>query len=247
MAYSSAEKEFYQRHYDGGLRLATQSLSDTETKHFLPGKRYHLLMSELDRQKRYGTAVEIGCSGGDCVAFMADKFKFDQIIGLDIGFPDEMQQQMANVRFRQANANERLPIDDASVDVFVAMMVIEHLFDPFHAFAEIRRVLSPNGKAFVNLPLVTSIKNRLRLLSGKVPVTSVAFDRWFDDKEWDGNHLHYFSLDAIRKLAGQNGLEVTRTACVGPNHKLKDLAPTFLANELSFVLEHRGAASTVGK
>ena len=239
MAYSSAEKEFYQRHYDGGLQIATQTLGETETKHFLPGKRYHLLMSELDRQKRY--------SGGDCVAFMADKFKFDQIIGLDIGFPDEMRQQTANVHFRQANANERLPLDDASVDVFVAMMVIEHLFDPFHAFAEIRRVLSPSGKAFVNLPLVTSIKNRLRLLRGKVPVTSVGFDRWFDDKEWDGNHLHYFSLDAIRKLAGQNGLEVTRTACVGPNHKLMDVGPTFVANELSFVLEHPRSAANVAR
>ena len=45
MAYSSAEKEFYQRHYDGGLRLATQPLGETETKHFLPRKRYHQLMT----------------------------------------------------------------------------------------------------------------------------------------------------------------------------------------------------------
>ena len=66
------------------------------------------------------------------------------------------------------------------------MMVIEHLFDPFHAFREIERVLSPTGQGFINLPLVTSLKNRLRLLGGNLPVTSVSFDRWLVDKEWDG-------------------------------------------------------------
>lgn len=244
MAYSSAEKEFYQRHYQGGLQIDQVSLEETEAKHFRPGKRYHLMMTELARDQQYGRAVEIGCSGGDCVAFMANEFKFTEVIGLDIGFPDEMQQRDEHIRFMQANANQRLPIEDGSVDVLVAMMVIEHLFDPFHAFAEVKRMLSPRGKAFVNLPLVTSIKNRLRLLAGRLPVTSVAFDRWFDDKEWDGNHLHYFSLESIRRLASQHGLEVGRTAAVGSNHKLKNLAPTYLANELSFVLAHRTGSLT---
>lgn len=240
MAYSSAEKQFYQRHYHGGLRTATpDSLDATEQKHFVPGKRYHLILSELDAKRQYGTAVEIGCSNGDCVVYLNRHFRFDSVVGLDIAFPDDMQQEVDGVRFQQANGNEALPLADGSVDVFVAMMVIEHLFDPFQAFAEIKRVLSPDGKAFVNLPLVTSIKNRMRLLAGRLPVTSVGFGRWFDDREWDGNHLHYFSLEAIHRLAAQYGLEVSRTACVGSNHRLKDLAPTFLANELSFVLRHR--------
>lgn len=242
MAYSSAEKQFYQRHYNGGLRTATpESLGATERTHFIPGKRYHLILDELDPQQQYGTAVEIGCSNGDCVVFLNRRFKFRDVIGLDIAFPDDMHQELEGVRFMQANGNQPLPLDNGSVDVFLAMMVIEHLFDPFQAFAEIKRVLTPTGRAFVNLPLVTSIKNRLRLLGGRVPVTSVGFDRWFDDKEWDGNHLHYFSLDAIHRLAALNGLEVSRTACVGANHRLKNLAPTFLANELSFVLRHRQA------
>ena len=240
MAYSSAEKEFYQRHYAGGLGSAKRAtVSDTEARHFVPGKRYHLIMSELDPQRQYGTAVEIGCSDGDCAVFIGNRFKFDKVVGVDIAFPDDMQQETAGVTFMQANSNEKLPLADGSIDVYVAMMVIEHLFDPFHAFREIKRMLSPDGKAFVNLPLVTSIKNRLRLLCGRVPVTSVPFDRWFDDKEWDGNHLHYFSVDSIRRLAALNGLEVTRLACVGPNHQVKNLAPSFLANELSFVLKHR--------
>lgn len=245
MSYASSEKEFYQRHYQGGLSVEGRaSLADTRAAHYSPGKRYHLLMTELDKTKRYGTAVEIGCADGDCIAFLASEFRFEQAIGIDIAFPDGMQQDVAGVRFLQANSNERLPLDDGSVDVFVAMMVIEHLFDPFHAFSEIKRVLSPSGRAFVNLPLVTSIKNRLRLLTGKLPVTSVAFDRWLVDKEWDGNHLHYFSMDAIRRLTALCGLEMTRTAGVGSHHQLKSMAPSLFANEVSFVVQHPGAATS---
>ena len=240
MAYSSAEKEFYQRHYAGGLGTAKRAaVADTQALHFAPGKRYHLIMDELDPQRRYGTAVEIGCSDGDCAVFLHNRFKFDQVIGIDIAFPDDMQREVAGVKFMQANSNEKLPLEDASVEVYVAMMVIEHLFDPFHAFRDIKRVLAPDGMAFVNLPLVTSIKNRVRLLCGQVPITSVPFDRWFVDKEWDGNHLHYFSLDSIRRLADLCGLVVTRVACVGPRYQWKNLAPSFLANELSFVMKHK--------
>ena len=237
MAYSSAEKEFYQRHYQGELKAADAGdFGGAERNHFAPGKRYHLLLSELDPQQRYGTAVEIGCSDGYCIAYLGSRFNFDKLVGLDIAFADGLQKRVGAVDFVQANSNERLPLEDGSVDVYVAMMVIEHLFDPFHAFREIERVLSPTGLGFINLPLVTSLKNRLRLLFGNLPVTSVAFDRWLIDKEWDGNHLHYFSMDSIRRLCAQSGLEVVKVAGVGSHHQLKSMLPNLLANEVSFVV-----------
>lgn len=239
MAYSSSEKAFYQRHYEGGLELAPVASPDAvKAANYAPGKRYHLLLSELKAGQRYGTAVEIGCADGDCIRYLASQFQFDQVVGIDIAFADGMAKEVGGVQFLQANSNERLPLEDSSVDVYIAMMVIEHLFDPFHSFKEIKRVLSPTGQAYVNLPLVTSIKNRFRLLMGKLPVTSVPFERWLEDKEWDGNHLHYFSVDAIERLAALCGLKVTKVAGVGSNYKLKTMMPRLLANELSFVLEH---------
>jgi SAM-dependent methyltransferase len=239
MAYASAEKEFYQRHYEGQLQTRrTYSLDEIRATHFLPGQRYHLLLTELRKGNTYGTVVEVGCADGDCIVFLAKEFQFAQAIGIDIGFPDDMAQEIEKVRFIQANSNQRLPLEDSSVDVFVAMMVIEHLFDPFHAFQEIKRVLSPTGMAFINLPLVTSLKNRLRLLCGRLPITSVPFDKWLVDREWDGNHLHYFSLDSICRLSEACGLKVVRQAGVGSFHRLKTAAPRMLANEISFVVQH---------
>ena len=60
------------------------------------------------------------------------------------------------------------------------MMVIEHLFDPFHSFKRVHDLLRPDGIAFINLPLVTNIKNRINLLLGKLPETSIGYNKWFE-------------------------------------------------------------------
>lgn len=90
--------------------------------------------------------------------------------------------------------------------------------------------------AYVNLPLVTSLKNRLRLLAGFVPVTSISFDKWFDERGWDGNHLHYFSLAAIRRLAKACGLRVLDVRGVGSFHLLKSAWLSLSASEITFSL-----------
>ncbi len=59
------------------------------------------------------------------------KFEFSRAIGLDVAI---LEDQLFNgVELKVANFNEVLPLEDNSVNVFIAMMVIEHLFDPFHA------------------------------------------------------------------------------------------------------------------
>ena len=60
MAYSSAEKEFYQRHYQGELRAANAGdFGGAERNHFAPGKRYHLLLSDT------GSATSLRHRGRD--------------------------------------------------------------------------------------------------------------------------------------------------------------------------------------
>lgn len=138
-----------------------------------------------------------------------------------------------------ANLNDPWPFETSDVDVLVAMMVIEHLFDPFFCFHEIARVLANDGRAFINLPLVTSLKNRLRLLVGLLPVTSVPYKRWLDEGHWDGFHLHYFTLGSVEDLARLAGLRVVTIHAVAPFKKLKDLMPSLLCGEISFELRKK--------
>lgn len=236
--YSSAERDFYVRHYGGGLDASDATLEDVRASLFAPGRRYHLIDRVLRGRPPGGRAIEIGCGSGGALQVMVADYGFSEAVGFDIAFDEE--RRIGPVRLVPANFNQRLPVPDGWAAVVVAMMVIEHVFDPFHAFREVARVLAPGGVAAVNLPLVTSLRNRWRLLTGRVPETSVPFERWFADREWDGNHLHYFSLHSIRRLAAASGLHVGDVTGVGRAARLKSLFPQLLAGEVSFTLRHAG-------
>jgi SAM-dependent methyltransferase len=140
-----------------------------------------------------------------------------------------------NVRAICANLDNDFPVDDAGYDVVVAMMVVEHLFNPFHSFAQIARVLKPGGRAYVNLPNIASLRCRIDLLLGRLPNTSSPDS--FDRGEWDGNHLHYFTVASVKRLARHCGLAVTALHPVGKGVAIKRLRPHLLAHEITYVIE----------
>lgn len=104
---------------------------------------------------------------------------------------------MESTQFISACLNEKLVFADSSEDCLVAMTIFEHLFDLWFCFSEVKSFLSPNGRVFVNLPLVTSLKNRFRLLIRNLPETSNPYSKWRTKGHWDGFHLYYFSVRSI--------------------------------------------------
>lgn len=156
---------------------------------------------------------------------------------IDVAADAILAKYPGSVSFEYATAdlNQDFPVETGSMDVVIAMMVIEHLFDPFHSFSEVGRVCKTGGMAFVNLPLITSIKSRIDLLMGRLPNTSTK--EWFDMREWDGGHLHYFDVSHVRRLAGLYGLTLTALYPVGRGYALKKLAPSLLCGEASFVFK----------
>jgi SAM-dependent methyltransferase len=79
-----------------------------------------------------------------------------RVIGVDLT-PEMVQRsrraaaeaQAANVEFRIGQI-ERLPVDDASVDVVLSNCVMNHCRDKVAAFREARRVLRPGGRMLVS-------------------------------------------------------------------------------------------------
>lgn len=228
------EAEFYKRHYAGGLN-ALDDFNEAAGVVFEPGGRYHLAYEKISlRAKPNDVLVELGTGDGAALIWLSKKLGIHRAIGLDIAFL--CPAEFGGAQFFNHNLNEDWPFESNSVDHLIAMMVFEHLFDPFHSFSEVARTLSPKGRAYVNLPLVTGLPNRLRLLAGKVPVTSVSHDRWFSERAWDGNHLHYYSVSLIKKLAKATGLVVEDMRGVGQYYRLKSAFPSLLAGELTFSL-----------
>jgi SAM-dependent methyltransferase len=228
---TSPEKRFYEQHYQRVSRLyAAETPESRMAQMKTPGDRYFCVADMLPNAREL-SAVEWGF--GDIARSVALSRFFGRYHALDIAADMMTDDRALPFTFSEIDLNRRLPIDDETYDVALAMMVIEHLFDPFHSFREITRITRKGGYVMMNLPLVSSIKNRLRILCGDLPVTSST--DWWLNEQWDGGHLHYFTIPYIRKLGSKCGLELQRFYAVGRGLWLKNIMPNLFCIEGSFV------------
>jgi SAM-dependent methyltransferase len=105
--------------------------------------------------KKGETLVDLG-SGAGIDAFLASKLvgKEGKVIGIDT--TDEMLEKARkvsiannyeNVEFRKGDIEERIPIEDTSVDAVISNCVINLTSNKTNTFKEIYRILKKNGNA----------------------------------------------------------------------------------------------------
>ena len=111
------------------------------------------------------TIVDLG-SGAGIDAFLASKQVKDngEVIGID--FTDDMLRKatsaatengFTNVEFRQGDIEDRIPVDNDTVDVAISNCVINLAADKEKAFKEVYRILKKDGKGrMIISDLVTS-------------------------------------------------------------------------------------------
>jgi SAM-dependent methyltransferase len=238
----SAAEEYYKKSYGGGVALGATPLDFFASEMLGEGARYRVAADFIRRDRRVGPVIaEIGCGGAEFLLLMSREVEFSSLIGIDVAALGDNSgaDRPKNLSIVAADLDQTWPIETASLDYLVAMMVIEHLFCPFFSFDEVRRVLKPDGLAFINLPLVTSIRNRINLLLGRLPETSVGYQQWIKRRSWDGAHLHYFSIKSIRDLCAASDLELVDLRGVGRHWKWKTRFPSLLAAEVTFVVRRR--------
>lgn len=108
-----------------------------------------LRQAELDFAGR--RVIEAGCGTGSNTAWLAESA--DSIVALD--FSDGMLRRARErvddprVRFIQHDVRSSWPLADASADLVIAMLILEHveMLEPF--FAEAARVLNAGGELFI--------------------------------------------------------------------------------------------------
>lgn len=227
-AQSSAERRFYERSYLRSVESGAGAAAPMDAA-LHPSDRYFHVFRHLGTY-RPQHCVELGIGGPrylPALSALSGRLTLVDVLDRTGGF------RAPNVSFLEHNLNDALPLEAACADAVIALMVIEHLFDPFHAFAEVARVLRPGGWLYLNLPLVTSIRNRLRLLMGILPNTSRP--GWYELREWDGGHLHYFTLPLVRRLLGENGFDPAAVLPVGRLLWLKRLRPQLFCGEITII------------
>jgi ubiquinone/menaquinone biosynthesis C-methylase UbiE len=146
--------------------------------------------------------VDVGCSAGYICDALSEAGA--TVTGLDIDVPGLRRAASRfgdRVDFVRADGSQ-LPFGDAAVDVVVLNHIYEHVVDPDAVLAETRRVLRPDGVAYLGLGnrlWVLEPHHRLPFLSYLPPGLADAYLR----ATGRGQHYHerYRTRPALRRMA----------------------------------------------
>jgi 2-polyprenyl-3-methyl-5-hydroxy-6-metoxy-1,4-benzoquinol methylase len=216
-----------------------------------------LIAQECDRlSKDEIAALELGIGDGELTFELTARLPKIRVMGVDV-----VQERVEACQARAANEarcdrasfrvmdveRELTELPSESVDVVVAIDVMEHLFDVFGFVDQLARVIVPGGALILRVPNAAYIKRRIELLSGRLPVTASWFgapgdiEPWRTTWGWDGGHLHFFTLSTLRALLGGSGFTV-RT-CTDPGarlYRLRTALPGLLCGNLCVVAGRTG-------
>lgn len=185
-----------------------------------------LRMLSLHRGRRL---LDVGCWNGDFLSRVREAGLFAELYGVDLisASVDRAAARGFHAQVTDLNS-ETLPFHDGHFDAVTMLAVLEHVFDPYAMIGEIHRVLAPGGILAIAVPNVASFSNRLRIIRGRLPVTS-------PDPGWDGGHLHYFTrYDFDRFLAGA-GFTILQRKTSGGRPRLREWWLSLLAGELVYL------------
>jgi ubiquinone/menaquinone biosynthesis C-methylase UbiE len=170
------------------------------------------------------TVVDLGCGVGRLSRALAASA--GQVIGMDVSEEmlaraEQHNGHLENVRWIHGDGRTLRPLDDASVDACVSVVVFQHIPDPDTTLGYVRemgRVLRPGGWAAfqvstdpaVHAPRRRSWRERLRVLAGRSP-------RGQEDPRWRGSRV---DLDDVRRAATDGGMTVARVAAPTPQFSL---------------------------
>ncbi|MFG3494463.1 methyltransferase domain-containing protein [Streptomyces sp. NPDC047928] len=160
----------------------------------------------LDRMRSLppGRVLDVGCSGG----LFAERLEAlgHQVTGIDHVEVEGVRGRCS--RFFLADLEEGLPdgVGDG-YDYVVAGDVIEHLSRPERLLAQLRDVLSPDGRVLLSVPNFGHWYARLRVALG-------VFD--YDRRGiLDETHLRFFSRASLRRTVRSAGYDVLSLAATG--------------------------------
>jgi len=149
---------------------------------------YKKVLSQLSRDC---LIVDFGCGAGHFLEFLADA-GYRNIIGVERSLRLAIHLRNKGLEVRE----NLLQIEDGSVDVVLAIEVLEHLEDPKSALAEIHRILKRSGSILITTPNQKSIKAKVL--------------RWRWKEFRRPSHLIFFDRNSLKRLLEEVGFSRAR-------------------------------------
>jgi ubiquinone/menaquinone biosynthesis C-methylase UbiE len=166
---------------------------------FGPIQRAVLQLAE-DEVGRPGTILDVGCGTGRLLRSASQRFPGAKLVGVDAAIEMVKQAQSSTpngtIQFQQATA-EALPFPDSSFELVFSTMTFHHWQNQGRGAAEVKRVLTPDGRWLVAEFVPSGFMKRVRSLL----------------------RLHQFldrgRLDEVLREAGLNVLKERRVSGLG--------------------------------
>jgi methionine biosynthesis protein MetW len=172
--------------------------------------------------------LDIGCWNGGFLTRVQKAGLYQELHGVDVTAEAVEAARKRGVEAQTVDLNsDPLPFPDQHFDGVTILAVLEHVFDPYSVIHEVHRVLRPRGELVIDVPNAASLTNRVRILSGRIPVTSA-------DTGWDGGHLHYFTKHALDRFLRAEGFDVLARRTTGGRPRAREWWISLLGGELIY-------------
>lgn len=151
------------------------------------------------------TVLDVGCGDGQTsgawLAANGRKYR-----GVDVSSNAVAEARRAGLDAIAIQDASLLPFQSATFDAVVCIEVLEHLFDPAAALAEMCRVLKPGAVFIATVPNTVHWRNRLDFF---------VLGRWNPlgdtlsvEEPWRDPHIRFFNMASMRRLVESSNLRL---------------------------------------
>jgi len=186
--------------------------------------------------ERGNTLLDIGC--GEGFLLLKARNKYANLYGVDI-VSQRLEIAMENFKkekietrviLKTSDTNEGLEFEDNFFDAVTIIATLQLIYNPFSTIKEINRVSKEGGILIVQVPNVGYFRQRIRVLFGKLPVTSSPYN--WEEIGWDGGALHYFTLNSLKWLLESQGFKIEKVTGSGLFAMLRCWWPSLLSGDI---------------
>lgn len=166
---------------------------------------WSLIFADIGADTR---CLDVGCGQGGSYA-IALRRRGVSYVGVDVSGEAVGAARASGLDAQVISDAADLPFDDGTFDLVLCVEVLEHLFAPHAAAAEIRRVLRPGGRLVASTPNVAYWRLRANLLFG---VWNPIGDELSLEQPWRDPHIRFFTPTTLKRMLLTAGFSAVSVA-----------------------------------
>jgi SAM-dependent methyltransferase len=168
----------------------------TTSSNYNTKERFDLI--SLLPKRDFESVIEFGCGNGTNLSFFAKELNARISVGVDIC--NSQQYEGKNFTFHHETVEDFLDSNQKIFDVIILSDVLEHLYNPWTALSNLKKILSKNGFILISVPNIENITLTDKFCSGNFFYERTGL--------MDQTHIRFFSKITLTKYLEISGFKV---------------------------------------